>query len=413
MDISPELAAWTREALERLFDRSFLGEHISAPIVTGRFTDSLMLQEAMMEAIKQLKPPAEAAPQSLARRIQTVLHLRYVQGLTQSEAAAELNVGLRHLRREQDRAVRAVAALLFEHPAQEAPPVPAGADAVTEASPSESNARASLDVLLRSSLSVFEPLLRQHNLQVSLAVASPLPVAYANPMVVRQLFISILTWLVQEIPGDLCEVSVFVDANGLAVSFTGPVAVRTDARTDARTEKTRDVFGRKEELQTIRQLAEMAHAEVAFRAADAMWSIEVRLPANAKKTVLMVDDNADAIRLAQRYLEQNEDFNLVTLSNPGEALQQAKVLRPVCILLDVMMPEHDGWELLTLLKSDPETASIPIIVTSILTDHGLARALGAVSFLPRPFSALQLISALRSAIALSTQPPAIQSASAQ
>jgi CheY-like chemotaxis protein len=124
----------------------------------------------------------------------------------------------------------------------------------------------------------------------------------------------------------------------------------------------------------------------------------------------MVDDNMDAIRLAQRYLEQSEEFNLVTLSVPGETLQQTRSLRPVCILLDVMMPDHDGWELLTQLKSDPETSPIPIIVTSILTDHGLARALGASSFLPRPFSALQLVAALRSAIALAVQSPVAQSA---
>jgi CheY-like chemotaxis protein len=124
----------------------------------------------------------------------------------------------------------------------------------------------------------------------------------------------------------------------------------------------------------------------------------------------MVDDNMDAIRLAQRYLEQSEEFNLVSLSMPGDALQQAKSLRPICVLLDVMMPDHDGWELLTQLKSDPETSSIPVIVTSILTDHGLARALGASSFLPRPFSALQLVAALRSAIALSAQSQATLSA---
>lgn len=401
MDITPEHAAWTREALERLFDLSFLGEHIKAPIVAARFMDGRMLQEGIMEAIKQLNAPAEAAPQSLARRIQSVLHLRYVQGLTQSEAAAELNVGLRHLRREQDRAVRAVAMLLFERPAQAAQ---ADSVAATDIkSPPEPEARASLDVLLRSSLDVFEPLLRQQRVIVNVMAPPSLPMARANPMVVRQLLISILTWLIQEMPDSTCEVQVALDDHWLTVDFTGRVASHITPGGE--------VFSRKEELQTIAQLAAMAHAEVTYQATvGATWTVQVRMPASPKKTVLMVDDNMDAIRLAQRYLEQSEEFNLVALSMPGDALQQAKSLRPVCVLLDVMMPDHDGWELLTQLKSDPETTPIPVIVTSILTDHGLARALGASAFLPRPFSALQLVAALRSAIALSAQSQATLSA---
>jgi CheY-like chemotaxis protein len=401
MDITPELAAWTREALERLFDLSFLGEHIKAPIVAGRYTDGRMLQEAIMEAIKQLSAPAEAAPQSLARRIQSVLHLRYVQGLTQSEAAAELNVGLRHLRREQDRAVRAVAVLLFERPVQIADSSNAP-DAPATKLPGQ-DARAALDGLLRSSLDVFEPLLRQHHVVINVVMPQTLPMARANPMVVRQLFISILTWLVQEMPDSTCEVRVSIDDNELTIRFTGLMAARASLADGD--------FSKKEEFQTITQLAVMAHASMSYQAvAGAEWFIQVRMPANQKKTVLMVDDNMDAIRLAQRYLEQNDEFNLVALSMPSDALQQAKTLRPVCILLDVMMPDHDGWELLTLLKSDPETSNIPIIVTSILSDHGLARALGATSFLPRPFSAQQLLMALRSATALVIQPQAVLSA---
>jgi len=255
-------------------------------------------------------------------------------------------------------------------------------------------------VLLRSSLDVFEPLLRQQHVIVNVTVPPSLPMARANPMVVRQLLISILTWLIQEMPDSTCEAQVAVDDHWLSVTFTGRVASQLPPGTD--------VFRRKEELQTIAQLAKMAHAEVAYQATvgDA-WTIQVRIPASPKKTVLMVDDNMDAIRLAQRYLEQSDEFNLVTLSTPGDALQLARNLRPVCVLLDVMMPDHDGWELLTQLKSDSETAPIPVIVTSILTDHGLARALGASSFLPRPFSALQLVAALRSAIALSAQSQAV------
>ena len=219
------------------------------------------------------------------------------------------------MRREQDRAVRAVAMLLFERPARPSAAEPA---APAEAKPAaEPEARASLELLLRSSLDVLEPLLRQHQVAINLAVAPALPMARANPMVVRQLLITILTWLIREMPDSTCEVQVSAYEHWLTVTFAGGLPDENPSADE--------IFNRKEELQTISQLAVMAHAEVSSQAsADAGWSLRVRLPASPKKTVLMVDDNMDAIRLAQRYLEQNEEFNLVTLSVPGETLQQTR-----------------------------------------------------------------------------------------
>ena len=62
--------------------------------------------------------------------------------------------------------------------------------------------------------------------------------------------------------------------------------------------------------------------------------------------------------------------------------------------LDVMMPEHDGWRVLTDLKSDSATRDTPVIVCSILAQRDLALARGAVSFIRKPVSRQDLLSSL-------------------
>jgi CheY-like chemotaxis protein len=73
-------------------------------------------------------------------------------------------------------------------------------------------------------------------------------------------------------------------------------------------------------------------------------------------------------------------------------------VKPNAIILDVMMPEQDGWETLILFKAHPLTAAIPVIVVTILTDRELALSLGAADFLHKPVSREQLLAALEQVI---------------
>ena len=98
----------------------------------------------------------------------------------------------------------------------------------------------------------------------------------------------------------------------------------------------------------------------------------------------------------RRHLETSDEFYLVAVTRADDAIQQADAQRPDCILLDVMMPGRDGWELLARLKGYPETSSIPVVISSILRERDLARALGASEVLVKPFAAAQLIAVLRS-----------------
>ena len=75
---------------------------------------------------------------------------------------------------------------------------------------------------------------------------------------------------------------------------------------------------------------------------------------------------------------------------------------PDAIVLDVMMRDVDGWELLQTLRSRPELAQVPIIVCSVLNEPTLALALGATAYLRKPIAADVLLAALGRALAQSS-----------
>ena len=119
-------------------------------------------------------------------------------------------------------------------------------------------------------------------------------------------------------------------------------------------------------------------------------------PASARglPTVLVIDDDLAARELMQRYLDQ-QGLHMVGAGSGMEGLRLAKELKPAVITLDVLMPEMDGWAVLTALKADPELASIPVIVATFIDEKETGFALGATDFLTKPIDRRQLAQLLQ------------------
>lgn len=108
-------------------------------------------------------------------------------------------------------------------------------------------------------------------------------------------------------------------------------------------------------------------------------------------TILIIDDEPTALDLLSTYLKQ-QGYDTLLCQNSAEALNMAVEHQPFAITLDLVMPEPDGWTLLTQLKQIPETEHIPVIIVSILQEQQLGLSLGAVDYLVKPVEALQLAS---------------------
>ncbi|MGQ9904372.1 MAG: response regulator [Anaerolineae bacterium] len=385
MAVSQEEVIWTRVALERLFDLAFLRRHGNASCVAGRFADERDAQRALLQVIQRLKPPLNVPAHSSTWRIYNTLNLRYVQGLSQAETAAQLNIGSRQMRREQQRAIHAVAVLLFEAlPASGQPQ----AETAQNSPQAESNSRGDfchLDELLRAVIRLFDHLLERQRVRVEIALPSSLPVVRASSILVKQLLVSSFNWLIGDVTDGEVRIDVAIKPRQVAVRMMKPDRGESGA-----------AVANDEAIQTMRQLAGLLHAPVDISTESGWLSVKVSLPTDDARCILIIDDNAHAIQLTRRYLQQSSDFYLISVTDPREALRMAISVRPACILLDVMMPERDGWEILTLFRAHPEVANIPIVISSVLREENLARALGATAVLIKPFTATQLIDLLRS-----------------
>jgi CheY-like chemotaxis protein len=106
-------------------------------------------------------------------------------------------------------------------------------------------------------------------------------------------------------------------------------------------------------------------------------------------TVLVIDDDPQACELMRRFLE-NRGFHIETAAGGPQALEMVKRIRPEVITLDVVLPGIDGWGVLAALKADAETASIPIILVTILDDRTRGYALGAADYLTKPIDGERL-----------------------
>ena len=114
--------------------------------------------------------------------------------------------------------------------------------------------------------------------------------------------------------------------------------------------------------------------------------------------VLVVEDDPAAAELLTRQLV-SAGYRTEVARTGSEALAKARELRPAAITLDIILPEVDGWEVMSRLKSDESTSHIPIVVVSVVDNPELGMALGAIEYFVKPVDAGALIERLRRFVA--------------
>ncbi len=119
---------------------------------------------------------------------------------------------------------------------------------------------------------------------------------------------------------------------------------------------------------------------------------EVDIP-DGKKVVLAIDDDPQVIGLYERYLNP-QGYYVVPLTDPAKAKEQVLKIKPYAITLDIMMPNKDGWSVLTDLKSDVATRDFPVIICSIMEQADKGFSLGAADYLVKPILEEDLVCAL-------------------
>lgn len=388
-----------RQALRHLYDPVELRQNpLFRLLGFDEHASPSALRRALVDAIEALKPAPELSLQSNPWRTYQVLSHRYVQQFSQPEVATNLGFGIRQLRRQEQLALRALADFLWNHYnlaskagdglAQEsAPPSPAGSEEHELAwlQRSFESQPAPVAQIVEATLRTAGPLTRAAGVRVEWELPKGLPHVEVQMAAVPQALLSILTAAVRAAPAGPIRIAAQPHGDEVWISV------------DATSGKLGDTLAAEDAecLAMARRLAALSGGslDVDGGCAEGEFRVTLKLPAAQQATVLVIDDNADTLQLLERYLAGTR-YSVVGARDPDQALELAKKLTLQAIVLDVMLPGMDGWELLGWLREHPRARGVPVIVCTILPQEQVALSLGAAAFLRKPVSRTDLLSAL-------------------
>ena len=389
-----------RQALNHLYDLDQLRNSplIALFAVEGHFSAGTKLQHILLEAIQAMRPPAAEPPSSMRRRIHQVLQLRYEQQFEQKEVAVQLGLSVRQYRRLQHAAVEALAFYLLEQydlaarvAAIPSARAPAADEAAAELPPSlqwilslppaeTTDLAAALPELLR----LVEPLADRHGKSITLHGEHTAAAAAVHPLVFRQAMLHVLNNAILHRSGRTVHVGAAVDRRQVVVTARA-AGHAAPARVPEADKPPQD--------QIVQQMLQACCASLSIRDEDESWQATLTFDCAEQPLLLVVDDHVETTDLLQRYLDGTR-YRLAVCHDPTQAVAAVHESQPILILLDVMMPGVDGWEILTKLKQQEATALIPVWVCTVLDQSELAYSLGADGFLRKPVTRQSLLAAL-------------------
>lgn len=124
-----------------------------------------------------------------------------------------------------------------------------------------------------------------------------------------------------------------------------------------------------------------------------MWVVTNLAITQIKKTILIIDDEVSLLQILAARLKY-AGYDVITAHNGSEGLNKAQVVSPNLILLDIMMPDMDGYSVLLQLKKNRKTRSAPVVMlTSVSESDAIDRAvnMGAVDYIVKPFTPAVLL----------------------
>lgn len=402
MPTQDEFIEQIADAYEHLYDLVYLRTHplvdlLVADATLDRHDRAWRLHHLLLDGIELLDPGPQVPPHAREWRRYRLMVLRFEEGLTSSEVAEQLAISRRHYYREHAAAIEAVAGVLWDrYQAAQAESVAQEAEAsealgrvellrLEAARAAQMDRYAHIGDVVEGVRDLLQGLLQQREVEMEIALPASLSPLAIDPGMLRQMLLSIAGYLVERARQATLRIT----------AAEAPPGVRLSAMIDPRTALSP---GNTEALdERLNGLAEMARpsgtqVEPRATAQGLVLGFDLLIQ-TLERTLLVVDDNREVLELFRRYLIPH-GYRVVTAQSVEEALITLQTLTPYAVILDLMMPERDGWDLLQSLLGRPETADIPLLVCTVLKQKDLALALGATGFVPKPITEEKLLAAL-------------------
>lgn len=401
MDISEQLLAQLQDALSHLYDPDYQPpELLYALTGCSRQTGVVAIQSALIRGIKALAPEADTPRSAHTWLIYHVMHHRYVLKLTQEQTAEQLGISVRHLNRVQKECVLALARALWERDGRSDPGLageqkPESKWTETKESAQAENWRSQADrelAALQASapaatcdvervingvLQLGQVIGSNYDVRIEAGFVQPGLLATIHPSILRQIIIAVLSRLVHHAAAQPIKLYASLEDGETKITIASAIAESRDVTSSS----------------IVRDILVPDDAKVTALVENRFVFVEIKIPTSDFKTVLVADDNEDMIRFYRRCTDGTK-YRIIECTSGHLLVDSARAENPDVILLDIMLPDIDGWELLMQLRQDSLTRSIPVVICSVVREEELAFSLGATKYLAKPIRRRALLEAL-------------------
>jgi CheY-like chemotaxis protein len=315
---------------------------------------------------------------------------------------------VRHLRRKEHSAIETLAAYLWRkhnldaYSSQLSSPITSDTESVVDTELSwlgenQQNGLTDLNATLSGVLTLAQGLADRHQIDIAVNIPENLPAVAKDNIVIRQILLNLFDVAIHYAGGYAVHSVVFsTQVHEQMVTLL----IRTQLEDTSIKQGEHHGYvhplnddKQKAKLDMARHIAEASNINLSYLANTPGFEVKLDLHAQAWVPVLVVDDSLDTVQLLRRYVAGTR-YRLTSVRQPEEIWELIETLLPQMIVLDVMMPGVDGWEILGRLKQDPHTAHIPVLVCTVLPQEELAHYLGASAFLSKPVNRQTFLTAL-------------------
>jgi CheY-like chemotaxis protein len=361
-------------------------EMLNLPVTHGM----VAMRRELKKRIEELKPGKDTPGAAYSRRFFDILNYRYLESLSQEEAAFQLGMTSRSLRRWQQQAVHILAQAIWNaHQMDKTRGLPQELDnhslsvdqptIIQELEVLQNNspgAVAEIGDSLERVRSIARAMLEPRQISLFVEQQEVELTVSVHPSVLVQVLLATIEQLARYVGSGEIHLNASKHVDWVEILITAP---RSDQP---------DLFG---VVDPVPGVLELIGGTQKVELDGQHVSVTVRLPAIAHVPVLLIDDNPDFFYLFRRYAQHTRYIfhNIREGALFPEALAE---IHPQIIILDVLLPDVDGWQLLIDFRQG--RADIPVVICSALAQKEMAYSLGAQAFLPKPVAREQLLQTL-------------------
>jgi len=333
--------------------------------------------------------PAEGVPETASvNRLYTMLRWRYLDAVTQEEVAERLSLSVRHVRREQRKAIRMLADHLLVGGVPATAVEPGTASSANDwreqvhaelaaLSDGDSEGISDLGDVLEGLRPVAELATRQKGVRLSLSADVEELCVAMHPTALRQVLLGAIGRMIEAMSGGNLRIAVERgDGQAVIALCPHPPLAQRDPGS-----------------QLVGEILSASGGSAEWVGEGVEQRLAISLPLVPAVQVLVVDDNRDLMHVYRRYA-QHTPYRLLHAATGQDALRRMDEPGIDIIVLDVMLPDTDGWELLTRLRQLSGARRIPVVVSSVVREQALAAALGADDYLIKPVHREAFLAAL-------------------